>query len=302
MKFKVGLLAIAAGICVAFLPSFSWAGSADSEAEHPKQKRLEVDQEAWILLEGSMLSKFNAASPDKLSSPIAICGLIEDERLVAMDYLIDEGKLFALGETGQMYVIDPEHAWARRVGRRAGLPASKHWAMNYDPASEAFRALASEGFNIRFDPKTGAMLSSNPDGPLRADALLHYAKGDVHEGTAPSARAVSFTYEEGPGGKELTTAYVLDGELGILAMLGAKSSPEGGGENSQGALSTVGSLGIGSFGAAILDIADDGGRAFAAIERGGLWGWYEIDLGTGLARRAGSFMPGAEIQGMALIP
>jgi hypothetical protein len=302
MKLKFGLLAVAAGLLVSGLPRESWAGGGDSEIVHPKQKRLEVDQEAWILLDGSMLSKFNAATPEKLSSPLAICGLLEGERLVAMDYLIDEGKLFALGETGQMYVIDPDHGTALRIGRRAGLPASTHWALNYDPASEAFRAIASEGFNIRFDAKTGAMLSSNPDGPLRADALLHYAKGDAHEGRSPSARALSFTYEEGPGDKELTTAYVLDGELGTLAMLGAKSSPEGGGENSQGTLSTVGSLGIGSFGSAILDIADDGGRAFAAIERGGLWGWYEIDLKTGAARRAGSFMPGAEIQGMALIP
>lgn len=68
-----------------------------------------------------------------------------------------------------------------------------------------------------------------------------------------------------------------------------------------GRLYTVGSLGIGSFQRATLDISDLSNAAYSAVTTGGTSMWYRIDLATGRATRIGA-VAGAALAGAAIEP
>ncbi|MBY0236693.1 MAG: DUF4394 domain-containing protein, partial [Burkholderiaceae bacterium] len=69
-----------------------------------------------------------------------------------------------------------------------------------------------------------------------------------------------------------------------------------------GRLFTVGSLGLGTFERATLDVSDVSNTAYSAISRGGSSVWYRIDLETGRATRIGTIGGGAAVVGAAIEP
>ncbi|HEY1128556.1 MAG TPA: DUF4394 domain-containing protein [Roseateles sp.] len=250
----------------------------------------------------NQLILFNAGQPQKTLSSRPLTGLAAGDTLLGIDYRVAKGQLYGLGASGQLYRIDTRTGAASAIGAPSALPrdGATEWGFDFNPTVDRIRVVNDAGYNLRLHPDTGAIVDADPEQPgAQLDGRLAYDKNDVNAGKPPAIVAAGYTYNK--DNDKLTTNYALDGRLGVLVHQGSKEGMLPVTSPNTGRLYTVGSLGIGSFQHATLDISDVSNAAYAAITVDGKSGWYRIDLPTGQATRIGSIAAGALV-GAAIEP
>ncbi|MFG6416854.1 DUF4394 domain-containing protein [Roseateles sp. DC23W] len=255
----------------------------------------------YAVTAGNQLIQFNAGQPQKTLSSRALTGLASGDTLVGIDFRVAKGQLFGLGASGQLYRIDTKTSAASAVGTPIGLPAgATEWGFDFNPTVDRIRVVSNTGFNMRVHPDTGAVVDADPNTPgLQLDGRLQYDSGDVNASKAANVVAAGYTYNK--GNEKITTNYALDGQAGVLAHQGTKEGVQPMVSPNTGKLYTVGSLGVGSFDKATLDISDVSNAAYSAITTGGQSVWYRIDLATGKATRIAG-ISGGPVVGAAIEP
>ncbi len=250
---------------------------------------------------GNQLVQFNAGQPQKTLSSKPLTGLVAGDTLLGIDYRVAKGQLFGLGASGQLYCIDTKTAAATPVGTPVGLPVgASEWGVDFNPTVDRIRVVSDTGFNLRLHPDTGAIVDADPNQPgLQLDGRLAYDASDVNASQPATVVAAGYTYNK--DNEKITTNYALDGKLGVLVHQGTKEGVQPLVSPNTGRLFTVGSLGVGSFGKATLDISDVSNAAYAAITTGGQSVWYRIDLASGKATRIAA-MAGGPVVGAAIEP
>ncbi len=251
------------------------------------------------------LLTFNAGQPQKIRDQRALTGLPPGERLVAIDYRVHRGVLYGLGTSSRLYTIDVPSGRATAVGGTAfAIPVTgEAHGFDFNPTVDRIRWVAPSGQNARLHPDTGAVVDGDPaTAGLQLDGPLAYAAGDPNAGRVPSVAAAAYTYNKRD--EKLTTNYVIDGALGILAVQGSLEGATPAVSPNTGRLITVGSLGLGALHGVSFDIADLDNAAFvaAATAPGGPSRLYGIDLGSGRARLIGTIAGGERIVGIAIEP
>lgn len=250
----------------------------------------------------NQLIQFNAGQPQKTLSSRALTGLAAGDTLLGIDYRVAKGQLFGLGASGQLYRIDAKTGAASAVGTPSALPkdGAREWGFDFNPTVDRIRVVNDAGYNLRLHPDTGAVVDGNPNEPgLQFDGRLAYDAADVNAGKSPAVVAAGYTYNK--DNDKITTNYALDGRQGALVHQGSKEGVQPAVSPNTGRLFTVGSLGIGAFERATLDISDVSNAAYAAITAGGKSSWYRIDLTTGKATRIGTIADGPVV-GAAIEP
>jgi hypothetical protein len=249
----------------------------------------------------NQLIQFNAGQPQKTLSSRPLTGLAAGETLLGIDYRVAKGQLYGLGSTGQLYRIDTKTGAVTAVGTPAGLPAgATEWGFDFNPTVDRIRVVSNTGFNLRLHPDTGAVIDADPNTPgLQFDGRLQYDAADVNTSKPANVVAAGYTYNK--DNDKITTNYALDGQLGVLVHQGSKEGVQPAVSPNTGRLYTVGSLGVGAFDKATLDISDVSNAAYAAITTGGKSSWVRIDLATGKATRIGT-VAGGPVVGAAIEP
>lgn len=249
----------------------------------------------------NQLIQFNAGQPQKTLSSRPLTGLAAGETLLGIDYRVAKGQLYGLGSTGQLYRIDTKTGAVTAVGTPAGLPAgATEWGFDFNPTVDRIRVVSHTGFNLRLHPDTGAVVDADPNTPgLQFDGRLQYDAADVNTSKPANVVAAGYTYNK--DNDKITTNYALDGQLGVLVHQGSKEGVQPAVSPNTGRLYTVGSLGVGAFDKATLDISDVSNAAYAAITTGGKSSWVRIDLATGKATRIGT-VAGGPVVGAAIEP
>lgn len=249
----------------------------------------------------NQLIQFNAGQPQKTLSSKPLTGLAAGDTLLGIDYRVAKGQLYGLGASGQLYRIDAKTGVASAIGSPVGLPAgATEWGFDFNPTVDRIRVVSNTGFNLRLHPDTGAVVDADPETPgLQFDGRLHYDASDVNAGKPANVVAAGYTYNK--DNDKITTNYALDGKLGTLVHQGSKEGVQPLLSPNTGRLFTVGSLGIGAFDKATLDISDVNNAAYSAITMGGASVWYRIDLATGKATRIGT-VAGGPVVGAAIEP
>lgn len=255
----------------------------------------------YAVTAGNQLIQFNAGQPQKTLASRALTGLAAGDTLVGIDYRVAKGQLFGLGASGQLYRIDTKTAAASAIGTPVGLPAgATEWGFDFNPTVDRIRVVSNTGFNMRLHPETGAVVDADPNTPgLQMDGRLSFDAADVNASKAANVVAAGYTYNK--DNDKLTTNYALDGQLGVLVHQGSKEGVQPMVSPNSGKLYTVGSLGVGSFDKATLDISDVSNAAYSAITTGGQSVWYRIDLATGKATRIAA-VAGGPVVGAAIEP
>jgi hypothetical protein len=249
-----------------------------------------------------LLVQFNAGQPQKTLSSKPLTGFTAGDRLVGIDYRVAKGQLFGLGASGQLYRIDTKTGTLTAIGTPSTLPkeGATEWGFDFNPTVDRIRVVNDAGFNLRLHPDTGAVVDGNPnEAGVQLDGRLAYDATDVNAGKAPAVVAAGYTYNK--DNDKITTNYALDGRQGVLVHQGSKEGVQPVVSPNTGRLYTVGSLGIGSFQRATLDISDISNAAYAAITADGKSSWYRVDLATGKATRIGTVEAGAVV-GAAIEP
>lgn len=234
------------------------------------------------------LVRFDRRSPQKLDSVQPITGLAAGETVAGIDFRPANGRLYLLGSTDQLYVVDLATAAASPVGGPI-TPSLAGTLVGFDfnPSVDRIRVVTTGGQNLRLNPDTGAVAS--------VDGALKYDAGDRN--AAFRANVSHAAYTNNQAGAATTTLNDIDAPLDILA---TQQPPN------DGTLRTAGRLGADTDGRGGFDIAADG-VALAALTPAGAADsassrLYCVDLSTGKARPMSRIGDGRSVAGLAIAP
>lgn len=228
----------------------------------------------FMVTDAERLISFDPATPGSLESNDLITGLAGGESIVGMDFRPADGELYALGSTGQLYIIDLDLAAAVAVGPGIGISLAgvTNLGFDFNPVADRIRVILDDDQNFRINPNTGAIVDSDPVTPgVQLDTAIN-----------PTADITAAAYTPVVAG--LTTLYAVDeddSDLYLVGGIGGAPSPNG------GVKTLVGTLGVLTFLACAMDITS-GGTAYFATATGSTTTFYTVNLTTGAATLVGT--------------
>jgi len=218
------------------------------------------------------LVTFDSATPGVVTAPVAITGLGAGEILVAIDRRPATGQLYGLGSASRLYVINTVTGAATQVGSSGAFTLSgTAFGFDFNPTVDRIRVTTTTTQNLRLNPNDGMLAAT--------DSALAYATGDANFGATP--RIVGSAYTNNFSGATTTTLYDIDSNLDILAI---QSPPN------NGALNTVGALGLNTSDLLGFDISGLTGTAFASLTAVGAptSSLFTVNLATGAGTLVGT--------------
>jgi len=238
-------------------------------------------QPVYALSASNELLGIHPFNAEQIQTRVAVTGLQPGESLVGIDFRPATGRLYAVGSTSRIYVIDPVTGTAVAIGAGAFSPAldGTDFGVDFNPQVDRLRVVSNTGQNLRLHPDTGAVAAN--------DTRLIYASGGGRPNIVAAAYANNFS------GTTSTTLIDVDSTLDVVA---TQAPPN------DGRLNKIGELGLEAgdklgfdiaTGAAIV-LGSDGDTALAALQRNGTSKLYSIDLQTGRARERGTIGDGTD--------
>lgn len=230
-----------------------------------------------------LLLTFATELPAFVTDIKLIRGLQPGEGIVGIDFRPANKKLYGLGSSSRLYVIDTESGQATAVGSGPFTPAldGTEFGFDFNPTVDRIRVTSDRGQNLRLHPDTGMVAAT--------DGALSYLEG-------PQAGVVASAYTNNVVGATATVLYNLDAARGALV---TQNPPN------EGRLNVVGPLvGLDLSQVAGFDISSNSGRAFAAVRLAGSnkCMFYEIHLPTGDYNPLGTLSIFEQVSGLAIAP
>jgi hypothetical protein len=260
-------------------------------------------QEVYALTPANQLLGFKASDADRIRSQVSVTGLQSGETLVGIDFRPASGRLYGVGSTSRVYVIDPITGTAVALGTAPFTPAldGTEFGVDFNPQVDRLRVVSNTGQNLRLNPDTGAVVSN--------DKTLAFAATDKNAGQTPNV--VGAAYTNNFAGTTSTVLNDIDSRFDVLV---TQAPPN------DGTLNTVGKLGVDTAAMVGFDIAsgddrpnqsflqrlfgdDQGDTALAALQRSSGSRLYSIDLKSGKAHDRGPIgTGGTAVRDIAIAP
>jgi hypothetical protein len=199
-----------------------------------------------------------------------------DTSLVGVDYRVQDGKLYGVGDEGGIYVLDAKNAAATRVGRLTVALEGTSFGVDFNPAVDRLRIVSDTGQNLRVVPDTGV---ATVDGTLN--------DGAATPATALGVTGAGYTNNDAAAGTA-TTLFDIDTTNDRVSIQAPPNA---------GTLNPTGTLGVDASAAVGFDVYStvrDGTtvdvRALASLPVGDVVGLYRVDLLTGAATLQDTFV------------
>jgi hypothetical protein len=228
------------------------------------------------LVDGKSLARFTTADATVTGEPATVSGLEGDTRLIGIDYRVQDGKLYGVGEQGGLYSLT-ETGSATKVGELSVALDGEVFGVDFNPAANALRIISDTGQNLR------QPFATTPLPDTAADTKLTNPAQAPATGTVPATGVVSAAYTNND--TEDTTAtslFVLDAKVGRISL----QSPANG-----GTLAPTGSLGVEAEAGWGFDIHTGEGGAntgYATLQVGRGYELHSVDLLSGATTRIGT--------------
>lgn len=222
------------------------------------------------------LIRFIDRLPKFATSVGYVQGLSGDNALVGIDFRVQDGKLYGVGNAGGVYTINTGSAVATKVSQLTIALSGNRFGVDFNPAADRLRVVSDTAQNLRHNV--------NPGGITLMDTALSYSAGTTATGIA----AAAYTNND-LAASTATTLFDLDTALDQIAL----QSPA-----NAGTLAATGQLGVDASAIAGLDIYSTlrngvtvDVEAFATLKSSADGGTrlYEVNLYTGKAYLRGSF-------------
>ncbi|MFF5454715.1 DUF4394 domain-containing protein [Streptomyces sp. NPDC012950] len=234
------------------------------------------------------LVEFTVTDPSGARSLGRVSGLKGDGKLVGIDFRVQNGKLYGVGDKGGVYTLDDKAA-AVKVSQLTVALRGKHFGVDFNPAANRLRVIGDTGQNLRH----------NIDDPAAPRTTT--ADGTLTNPTAPPSTALGVTgaaYTNNDlDAATATTLFDVDTVNDRVSL----QSPA-----NAGTLAPTGNLGVDAGPSAGFDIyfrpSDGTNHGFAALNTGGKQRFYRVDLLTGRAALVGAFPASRQVVDIALPP
>lgn len=224
------------------------------------------------LTDDQRLVRFGECNPGRTKSAGVITGLVGDTTIVGIDFRVQNGELYGVGDAGGIYIIDPATAAATLDSQLTVALSGTTFGVDFNPAADRLRVVSDTGQNLRHDLNTDTTANDTAlvyvPAAVATIAGAGYTNNDLDASTA-------------------TTLFDVDTALDQVAVQSPANS---------GTLAATGKLGLDVDAGAGFDVYTSlrngvavGNRAFAVLSAAGVDGFYRVSLLTGKATLIGTF-------------
>lgn len=264
------------------------ATTAASSAETAGSADLPSGVAAIGLTADNRLTRFDVDAAGKSTVIGAVKGLRGDTALSGIDYRVQDGKLYGVGDRGGIYTVNTATARATKVSQLSVALQGRSLGVDFNPAADRLRVITGQGQNLRHDLNTdtttvdGSLnypVPPEPAIPGKAVTAAAYTNNDLDTNTA-------------------TTLYVLDTKNDQTVLQSPANS---------GQLAATGKLLRDVPASAGFDIRTSikGGRVvanlpIAVFRADNRFGVYSVNLASGEAKLQGTFPAGQRVVDVAL--
>jgi Domain of unknown function (DUF4394) len=223
------------------------------------------------------LVRFKECQPRRLKEIGTVFGLQDDDTvLVGIDFRVQDGELYGLGDGGGIYIIDRSTAEAFKVTELTVDLDGDSFGVDFNPAANALRIISDTGQNLRH-PFAGQLQFQT-----QTDMPLNYMAGTNATGVTGAAYTNN-DLDSNTG----TTLFDIDTMLDQVAI---QSPPNNGSLTATGLLTVDADTTVGfdiytrlRKGVAV------GNDAFATLAVDGTTGFYRVNQLAGTAILIGNF-------------
>ncbi|MGW2303173.1 DUF4394 domain-containing protein [Streptomyces sp. NPDC001809] len=215
-----------------------------------------------------------------------VSGLRGDTKLVGIDFRVQNGKLYGVGDKGGIYTVTSD-AKAVKVSQLTVALRGRYFGVDFNPAANRLRVISDTGQNLRHnidDP--AAPRTTTVDGTL--------TNPTTPPSTALGVTGAAYTNNDLEAATA-TTLFDVDTTNDRVSL----QSPA-----NAGTLAPTGNLGVNAGPSAGFDIyyqaSEGSNRGFAALATGGKQRFYKVNVLNGRATLVGDFPADRQVVDVAL--
>ena len=270
-------------VAVGLLGVFGAGSSVNADRQDDPGRDSKIDRLTVIgLTDEGRLVRFRADSPRRARDIGAISGVSgNDTALIGIDFRVQDGKLYGVGNGGGVYTIDTTTASAQLVNSVTVPLNGTVFGVDFNPAADRLRIISDTGQNLAHNVNAGGVTVAN--------ALLTYTAPPATPAPAMGVTGAAYTNNDVPpsGAPTATTLFDVDTTMDQIVI----QSPPG-----NGILVATGKLGFDAGPSAGFDIYSHvasgvtvANTAFATLAVNGKYSFYRVSLTTGRALLVGGF-------------
>jgi len=144
-----------------------------------RSARIKSLKAVGLTADGRLLC-FPTTSADRAEVVGAVTGLgSPDSALIGIDFRVQDGKLYGVGNGGGVYTIDPTSGQAMLVNQLTVAldPMATSFAVDFNPAADRLRILSDTGQNLRHNVNAGGVTVTDAPLTIAAGANVVTATG-----------------------------------------------------------------------------------------------------------------------------
>jgi hypothetical protein len=276
MKKIVWILMVAMALIATKADASNSRKGDDSDSRCGNRKSFVRGDQLTILAltADQRLLKFRECDPDRPRDIGNVYGLQKpDTMLVGIDFRVQDGQLYGLGDGGGIYTIDTKTAVATLVQKLTVDLAGDFFGVDFNPAANALRIISNTGQNLR-QPFAGPLA-----GITQTDGNLNYP-GLTPINPALGLTGAAYTNND----LDLNTGTTLFDIDTLLNQVAIQSPPNAGSLVATGMLTVDADTPVGfDIYTTLKDGVAINNSGFASLVVGGVPGFYRVNFLTGQA-------------------
>ncbi|QKW10463.1 DUF4394 domain-containing protein [Streptomyces sp. NA04227] len=231
------------------------------------------------------LVQFRADGRGSVTSIGTVDGLKGDTKLVGIDYRVQNGRLYGVGDAGGVYTLSTGNAEATKVSQLSVALEGTAFGVDFNPAADRLRIISDTGQNLRHN------VGAATDGTVTDGVLTNPT---MPPSTALGVTGAAYTNND-LDAATATSLFDIDTANDRVSL----QSPA-----NAGTLAPTGNLGVDAGPSAGFDIyfspKDGSNRGFAALSTNDSYRFYEVNPLTGAATDVGAFPSDHQVFDVAL--